>query len=236
VKTKPKDIGKVFHFKKAPRVDTLGFGYTYAEGSAGKEYVSCFYSLLLRYGKPVSFRLEPQVPDQSSLQRTYLKFYAPLFEVDTVHGSVTPYTWNPDSACEPLADPRFLLRTQGSPNPRIRELMSPFVGIAYGITGGIAGTELANRQAFEALKDRLTDRELTFLLHSVNPATRLMAIEYLDGPGNHHALPVGTLAREIAFIYNEHPFVLTYRGCIVGYGEARALVKDYRAMLKKSGQ
>ncbi len=54
--------------------------------------------------------------------------------------------------------------------------MTPNSGTMYGYAGG--GVIMQNRKAFLEIKDSLTNDQLVLLMFSINPASRLTAIEY----------------------------------------------------------
>jgi hypothetical protein len=54
--------------------------------------------------------------------------------------------------------------------------MTPSSGTMYGYAGG--GVIMQNRKAFLQIKDSLTADQVVLLMYSINPASRLTAIEY----------------------------------------------------------
>jgi hypothetical protein len=57
-------------------------------------------------------------------------------------------------------------------------LYSPFVGTSYGNFGGYISNKLESRALFDDIPKPISVVELSNLLLSINPATRLMAAEY----------------------------------------------------------
>ena len=56
--------------------------------------------------------------------------------------------------------------------------MSPASGLYYGGRGGFSMNLLQNRELFMGLENKLTKELVIQLMYSINPASRLTAIEY----------------------------------------------------------
>jgi hypothetical protein len=224
----PTRITQQFPVRHNPfNIDTLGFGYTMFSSSAGKGYVSCFYKLLFHDGILVSFELSPELPHDPRLAFRYRQFYSSLFTFCHDGRSVKPYRWGPHNAQSAIDDRQFRLALTTPLDSAILELMAPFIGIDYGITGGEASDTLPSRRLFERLKPGLDDNALVCLLHGINPSTRLMVIEYLENKSHYVSIDSQKLANDISVVYSRHPRARTMNGCIVDIEDARTLVRQY---------
>jgi hypothetical protein len=225
--TNPAKITKYFPLPRKPfYVDTLGFGYTYYEGSFGKGYVTCFYYFVLHNGKLISFVLKPQMPHRQELDSLYLKLYLPLFHF-TSNGFINPFRWNNRLVQTPIFDKRFKLKPVALLDSAIQEIMAPFIGVEYGYYGGFSNEMLLNRRAFQKIKDALNDSLIIYLLHSINPATRLMVIEYLERNSYQTSIPLDKLKHDVSVILKECPRVPSFWGCTRDYGNARELLHEF---------
>ncbi|MDB5104314.1 MAG: hypothetical protein JWP91_2003 [Fibrobacteres bacterium] len=174
----------------------LGFGRRLREAwvnPAGK--LGFAFKILYEGTRPISFEAKP-VMNYGGLRARYLAALAPLFKPagPGPYASVRPYYWNLAAAARPLSHDTLRLTPDSLPSPAIREAlalyMSPYSGTLYGIRGGEAGQILENRDYFLGLTEILMaeKRLARFLLRSVNPATRLTAVEFIirhkeDFPG-----------------------------------------------------
>lgn len=209
----PTKIVKYFPLPEKPfSFDTLGFGYTYFQSSVGKGYVSCFYQLVLYKGKLVSFYLSPQLPDQDSLKPKYIKLYSKLFKFSS-ENKIEPFIWNVKAIQKPIKDKRFEVKATIPKDSLTKILMAPYSGIDYGYTGGFVGSKLENRAIFEKIDKQLTKSLIASLLHSINPATRMMTIEYIYRNNFKTSISKEYLMNDIKVILNECPRIPTFYGC-----------------------
>jgi hypothetical protein len=226
-KNNPAKITEYFPLPQKPfTVDTLGFGYSFYESSSGKGYVTCYYSLVLRDGKLISFELHPEMPHHRDLDSIYIKLYSSLFQI-SFNSGIKPFRWNDQLMESPILDKRFMLRPASIIDPDVKNVMTPYIGVEYGYCGGEASQMLSSRQAFQKIKNRLNDSVVVNLLHSVNPATRLMAVEYVERNNYQTSIPLNSLKHDIAIILEECPQVLTLRGCIRDTENAKDLLREF---------
>lgn len=94
----------------------------------------------------------------------------------------------------------------------------------YGYAGGINGDLLVNRKNFKDIQKTLTTDQVYLLMFSINPASRLTAIEYYKKHQSEFA-NTESIDRWIQVVYTEIPKVDTLMGCIGETWESWLLVE-----------
>ena len=199
--------------------ENLGYGYSMIEHSVGKGYISIFYTLIYKDKKLVSFKLTPQMPNDSRLYSRYLSFYEGLFVNDNCQTKSLFYGYKFASATINNSDKRFEI------SEKFEFFMTPYSGIIYGDAGGIASEPLENRELFNSLKCSLNDVLLIHILKSINPATRLYAAEmYLTQKDSFKEKKI--IEELIEMNFKELPEIITMSGCIQYSDDARKVLKE----------
>ncbi len=166
------------------RDDSLGFGYTYRVTTTPGAYATIRLKVVLHDGHPISFSATPLLPfGFHSLYKRYREFYRPLFEIGS-DSLPRPYLWRTFKVDAPIEDDAFergvpLLRHNEEHRDLIDLLMTPYAGIEYGCPQLVGEEGFDNRRIYNQLRPSMSYRVAVYLLRSVNPATRLTAIEYL---------------------------------------------------------
>lgn len=212
----------------------LGFGYRLREAwvdPAGK--LGFAFKIVYAGAKPVSFEARP-IMNYGGLRARQWAALAPVFAAPAAPGGeAKPYHWNLAAACAPLpADSLLLSADTSAPSPAIREAlayyMSPYAGTLYGIRGGEAGQLLENRDRFLGLAAIVgADRRLArWLVRSINPATRLTAVEFIVR--NQAGFPDFEKLQLTAFraAYAHPPKAATLRGVRETFEDPRKLVAE----------
>lgn len=203
------------------RKENLGFGYTSIEGSIGRGYVSVFYQFIYFNDKPISYRLAPQMPRDGRLTARYKKFYQPLYRFDDKDVAQVLY-YNFKKVMTPLPG------NADSPSGRaLAYFMSPFSGVVYGYLGGESSSKLENRAAYDFVKAKLKPEDYLMLLYSINPATRLTAIEHYYRNVKLFEKYKQEIEIRIKEIYRELPEIQTMNGCILTTDSSKELVDFY---------
>ena len=214
--------------------EDLGFGYSMRETMTTGAYVTTRLQIVLRNGVPVSFAATPRMPfPYKKLQKNYKKFYSPLFKFDA-SGAPLPYYWRLSAVAMAIEDstifrrlaPRFPERT--AQREQLDFLMSPYSGVDYGCAGRMGSAPYENRQLFNQLRPKMTYRIAVVLLRSVNPATRLMALEFMkkEFPKK---LELKSLARDVETTLKNFPMVMTRHEGMRRPENARALLEKFLA-------
>jgi hypothetical protein len=211
--------------------EDLGYGYSYHETVTEGGYVGTRLQIVLKDGKPVSFAALPRLPyPYVALYDRYRSFYEPLFKFDAA-GNPQTFYWNYRAMAAPMGDSSYLLRFQrqilGSPHrDKLELLMTPYAGIEYGCGTHSGNSIPTNRQLFEEVMPAMNYLLATCLLRSINPATRLVAIEYLQ---RFHTEKYGRkpMQKDIKQIYKRHPKAMTVSGYERRYEDSEALVRRY---------
>lgn len=203
------------------RKDNLGFGYSSIEGSMGRGYVTVFYQLIYFKDKLVSYKLSPQMPDDTRLTKRYKNFYASLYRFDA-KDKAHPLYYNFREMAKPLTGYHL------APSSRaLAYLMTPFSGIMFGYRGGESSSIIENRAAYNNVKERLRSEDYLMLLYSKNPATRLTAAEYYYQNPRRLAKYKREIESRIKSIYIELPEAKTISGCIISTENSKTLVNFY---------
>lgn len=205
------------------RPDSLGFGWVKKQMAIPGGYISIYADLYYCKGRLLSYSLYCYLPDERKLIRIYKPVMGPLFP--KIEDERYSFEYNSRKICMPLKDFSFTKLSLDS-SPQVLQYMSPHSGIVYGTRGGIAGDSLENRRAFCRLMHRLTPNQIIQIMYSVNPASRLTAIEYYLKHKAKFTNQPGIDAW-IEKVYLGLPKIGTMSGCTGYYEKSRELVEKY---------
>lgn len=230
IRTRPENILALDVFRQKEFED-LGYGYSYHETVTEGGYVTTRLQVVIKNGKPVSFAATPRLPvPHKALYDRYRSFYLPLFKLDITGNPVT-YYWRFRDVAMPLGDSAYVLRFQrqifkSAHREKLELLMSPYSGTEYGCGTHSSNSVPTNRQVFEDVIPAMNYLLATCLLRSINPATRLTAIEYLS---RHHTEKVNRrpMQRDIKKIYRSHPKAKALDGYERLFVDSESLVKRF---------
>jgi hypothetical protein len=174
-KSKPAEIEQYFKQQRIQAVsiekENLGFGWTMWTPAIGGGYISIAATFFYYHDSLVSYSLRTQLPKEKGLQQRYRKWYGTYFSY--ADAAIQPYQFNEAAILRPLKEyPGQVDHV----SENISHYMTPYSGTMYGYAGG--GVIMQNRRAFLAIRDCLTNDELILLMYSINPASRLTAMEY----------------------------------------------------------
>lgn len=229
-KNNPQVVEKHFRSQLFQKRDTakenLGFGWTMWTPRINGGYVSIYASFIYYNHNIVSYSIFPKMPDETGLIKRYKKWYQDGFSFKS--DTIQPYHYNSDSIRRPLKEYTGSLSSEGIPK-KLVDYMSPHSGTLYGPPGNIRKGLFVNRNAFNRIKDSLTNDQVILLMYSINPASRFTAIEYffrhLDKFANPHIIYTWV---EKNFI--EIPQVETFYGCQRFFEPTEAIVRMYSTM------
>jgi hypothetical protein len=204
-------------------LDSLGFNWVKSELTVAGGYITFYADFYYLNESLRTLILWAYLPDEHSIRERYYKSFATFLPIDS--GDAFYYKFNPENILKPL--PEYL-----SPNGRntlplkILNYMSPTSGLYYGYRGGVAGSVLENRQAFEAIKDDLTNEQIVMIMYSINPASRLTAIEfYLKNKTRFK--DSDKIQTWIKNVYSQCPNIQTFNGCIINRESSSSLVQKF---------
>jgi hypothetical protein len=149
----------------------LGYGYSTIQSSTGKGYVSIFYTCVYKDKKLISYMLHPQMPRDDRLTHRYISFYKELFRIENNWPMDLYFGY--EKMTKPLGESDNVLEVSND----LGFLMTPFSGVVYGDYEGFEDQIVENRSAYIKVKYSISEKELLYLLRSINPATRLTAAE-----------------------------------------------------------
>lgn len=203
------------------RAEDMGFGYRYKSGSMGFGYSSTYYILVFYKDELVSFELSQRMPSNPELTERYEQFMIGLFQFDSI--GIKPLRWNYEKATRCLPGYENSIDSSES----VLYYMSPYSGIIYGYSGGDGGSFIENRKHLIDLQSRFSPELFTLLLYSINPASRLSAVEYFYG--NADAMNQLELKHkeQIKRIFKETPAITTMSGCFIERRKSQHLVEMY---------
>lgn len=230
IRTKPENILALDVFRRQEFED-LGYGYSYHETVTEGGYVATRLQVVLKNGKPVSFAATPRLPyPYKTLYDRYRSFYRPLFKLD-ITGNPETFYWKYREVSMPYGDSSYALRFQRqifkSPyREKLELLMSPYSGTEYGCGTRASNSVPTNRQVFDDVLPAMNYLLATCLLRSINPATRLIAIEYLS---RFHEAKFNKkpMQRDIKKIFRSHPKAKTVEAFERHFVDSELLVKRF---------
>lgn len=203
----------------------LGFGWKSKDFAASGGYMTIKARCYYYHDTLVSYTIEPWLPTENAVKDLYVNQFSAVFK--PTPGQVRPYHYNPASLQKALGSYRPSYPLAAMP-VTIADYMSPESGLEYGYSGGEAPVVLRNRCAFIQLQDQLSTADIVLLMHAVNPASRLTAIEYyLKNKKRFTQAEQRSLNQWVEVVFNELPEVESLQGCIGGLYNARELVARF---------
>jgi antitoxin component YwqK of YwqJK toxin-antitoxin module len=241
----PKNVENIFSQGQKIHKDTLGFGWTQSYIGLGGGYISIYAYFYYYNDSIISYTIVPEIPSyDTSLQKKYKQWYYPFFtQFDTIKYTIgqghshnytvlkmQPFKYNEQGILQPLKE-YSMIKSPTVLSKKILDYMKPDIGgdLSYGWGGGLPVTMFPCRKGFNAIKDSLTKDEITALLYSINPASRLMAIEYCIKKKN-TILQDKQIEEWIDRIYKEVPMINTLNGCFGSTESSKSLVEYYSKM------
>ncbi len=220
----PIEVEKFFNkdANKNPK-DTLGFGWTKFEKSIGAGYISIWAEFFYYQDTIQSYSLMARLPDEKKLIDEYISLYLKFLPL--YNKGWFSYKYKEKNILRPLKE------YPGNPNSvkyskNILEYMAPTSGDTYGIVGGLPLTITQNRKLFNKVKNRYTTNQLIAMMYSINPVSRLTAIEYYyKYPKKYNSNK--QVDMWIQKVFKEVPFIKTISGCFVDYGSSKLLVDKF---------
>jgi hypothetical protein len=228
-KNNPKEIEQYFKTQRIQKCDTtkenLGFGWTMWTPGIGGGYISISAKFFYYNDTLVSYSLTPQLPEERGLQKRYKKWHGDFFAYSS--SEIQIFSFDQSPILQPLIQYAGTLKNIPE---KIVNYMTPNSGTMYGYAGG--GTIMQNRKAFLEIKDSLTKDQVILLMYSINPASRLTAIEYYwkhkDSFGNSEAID-----KWIDQIFKQMPTVKSMSGCFSVTEDTKSFVYMHSLMADK---
>jgi hypothetical protein len=209
-KNNPKEIEHYFKSQRIQKSDTakeiLGFGWRMWTPSIGGGYISISAKFFYYYDSLVSYSLTPRIPEEKGLKKRYKKWYGDYFAYS--NSEIQTYNFNEVAILKPLMEYTGTLK---SIPEKVVNYMTPNSGTMYGYAGG--GEIMQNRKAFLEIKDSLTNDQVILLMYSINPASRLTAIDYYL-KNKERFSSQQQIDKWIGLIFSKTPTVKTMSGCI----------------------
>jgi hypothetical protein len=234
-KQNPKEVEAAFSKGLEIPKENLGFGWKQSIMALAGGHITIWAYIYYYDDSIVSYKIQPAIPSDNNLKKQYLQWYGPTYSLfdtiiyqqrnrEVVRIIMKPYKYNENGILKPLK--QFANYSDVKLSNEILKYMSPESGLSYGWGGGMPPTIFPNRKTFNSIKDSLTIDEVTALLYSINPASRLSAIE-LCIKKQYPILKNPTIARWIDKLYTEVPQMYTLNGCIGNMQDSRQLVEQY---------
>lgn len=223
-KSRPQEVEDYFTQRgNKPLVkESLGFGWAISTPRVAGGYVSISGTLVYYNDTIVSYSLYPELPSDEGLLDKYKQWFSGTFNIDS-GGGIEDFKFRRELLSKPLEEYNGSIELHDL-SQDILDYMSPHAGTMYGYSGGYNNSLLENRRNFLNVKERLTPEIVYLFLHSINPATRLTAIEYYkehaDKFNNREVIELW-----IARVFKEVPSVWTMMGCIIKMCDSRLLVE-----------
>ncbi len=200
-------------------LEKLGYDYYLRTGSNGKGYISFEYKILYFKNKIIAYELLVNIPSESrKTKNLYKEKLSKLFDIND-NFKVKPIKLGIEKAFKSL-------KSKMDIPIEIEKIMSPFVGITYGGYCGFAGRLLPNREIFNKV---INASNCQFLLYSINPASRIMAVEYFYcNRSSFNSAQIIEIEKRIIEIEKQVPLTRTCSGCIYGKDLTKEIVKKLK--------
>jgi hypothetical protein len=220
----PQAVEQYFRTQKIQKCNTdkenLGFGWKMWTPGIGGGYISISAKFIYYHDSIISYSLKPEMPEEKGLIKSYKNWYQNSFSFEL--GKIQSFYYHLDSIFRPLKEYNGTLTSNTVPR-KILEYMTPNSSTMYGHSGGYPVNLLQNRRKFFEIRSSLTNDHVVFLMYSINPASRLTAIEYYlrhkDSFTNQQAIE-----EWIEKNFTETPKVETLFGCFREFWDTKTLV------------
>ena len=225
-KNNPKQVADYFKYKKCDTSKQfLGFGWKIWTPGIGGGYTSVSAAFYYYNDSLISYSLIPRLPEEKGLQKRYKKWYRDYFTYS--NSEIQAFNYNQDAILQPLK--QYTGRINIIPE-KIANYMTPSSGTMYGYAGG--GLIMQNRKAFLEIKDSLTNDQVILLMYSINPASRLTAIEYYWKHKTRFASNT-TIDKWIEQNFEQLPTVKSMSGCFSVTEDTKSFVYIHSLMTDK---
>lgn len=167
--TSTEELFKVLGVKNENR-ENLGFGYQLKESGKGVGSISFNYKILYYNNEVLAYELSTYIKHDKSrkLKKLYKERLSQMFEIDDKY-DVEPILFGIENANQPIEGIEKRI------DEKLNKVMNPFTGIIFGNRCGYNMNVLKNRKLFDEV---IEASNCEYLLYGINPATRLMAIEF----------------------------------------------------------
>lgn len=147
------------------------------KGIYGKGYTGVFYEFIYKDNDLVSYKLDLPLEDIKLLEKFGYKpqkYFVKTKDFYTKYDKYLFY-YNFETVVKPNG-----IDFKENLSDKFNFYITPFSGITYGCRGGYGNGMLENRCAFKSLlySQDLSSEDLIYLMHSINLASRMTAIEY----------------------------------------------------------
>lgn len=169
------DLMDFFSSPKSYDTTYLGRNYYCVDFGNGGGYISIRAKYLFRNDTLISYKINPQMPDEPELIDKYKSWYSELFEFND-SSKITSIYLNEDKWFEPLEEYPGKLKVAGQ-SELFKQFFSVESGDIYGYYNGWGGLHY-NRALFEKLRPELNTELIVLIMFSKNPISRLQAFHY----------------------------------------------------------
>jgi len=173
----PENIEKLISVNHKKGV-AMGNEYSVKSGSHGIGYLSVYYDFIYMRDSLISYKLDIPLKAILLLEKNKLTPQQIFIKSDGFFSNSNDYSFY--YGFENASKPYGRIKQKKNMNSKMKFYMTPFSGIKYGCRGGYGNSILPNRCAFKQLEyeQTLTSKDLIYVMHSINLASRLTAIEY----------------------------------------------------------
>ncbi len=220
----PATIESYFKLNGGQRsLDSLGFNWIKKEWTVPGGYISFYADFYYLNDSLKTLILWVHLPDDFSLVEHYYASYSTFLPIDS--GDAFYYKYCPQNLFKPLEE-YSLVKNHIRPSFEMLKYMSPTSSLFYGYRGGFSGEVLPNRAAFESLKAKLSMDQVFALMYSINPASRLTAIEFFL-KNKSRFKSSNEIQSWIRRVYSEKPKIETFNGCLQSEKSSAFLVQMF---------
>ena len=203
------------------KCEDIGFGYQITDSGKGLGSISFQYQILYFNNEVIAYNIETEIGEDKPerIKKIYKEKLSKLFNVEEDY-MVNPINSNIDKFH------KALIGTEKINDENFKELMNPLFSRTYGTFCGEGSTILKNRKLFDK---NISVSNCEYLLYSMNPATRIMAIEfYYSNKPKFNKNQQKKINSRIALLKKEPLIIETCSGCILSGKSSIKIIEELK--------
>lgn len=209
-------FGKFLSENCSMKKEKLGFDYYLLSSSYNPNgNITMYYKLVFYKEKLLGASFKFKIPKINTIKYNELA----IINNFTIENQLAKKVINYNEVTRPIFG-------SGLPRGKIIKLMSPFIGTVFGEYCGYGNVLLENRKIFNKIKNELTIKDIKYLLKSINPAVRLLTIEFIYN--NQSILGNNEISELIDLIISNMDSVKYCNGSLIYNKKVNKIINDFK--------